>query len=359
MGDSEEGEETEQQNPRESAGEVNEESTGNNGSQPSDNKLDGYRESPHKWDYTPGDTAAIVVNGFLEGYDLYFIALIKFEPEQHEESLEEIVTLASPNSTSLDSIDLEQPPDQLREELLDTRIEAKSTSTGMDDHVVYDKLRQYITSYGHLEDISEYLRMESVEASEAYLEEQFKEEVFGGTDLDLDVRVLKWTSRKARPSGSEAESESSMDVQETFGLEKASDNPLLTVTPKIRPFLGSEFGTLQPGDLFEVRVVGESAMQLSEEYMDESASKENPYSRALEAKLVALEQGTTPQELKFLVDMGDDIYGVGSVTRDARVLSNEQLIRASEPPIFYGLRILLVICSVLFFGTLIMFVFIL
>lgn len=306
-----------------------------------------------KWDFSTGNDAVIIARGFPSNYDLNYIVWIRVDPDPDVEEVQDIVSLASGDESLIEEINLEQPPKKLRETLKDTRIELQLDGSGIDNQVVQDKYRKLFMDHQFTNELFDGFRDDDVDTVVERLKKAGRDKVFPGSEINQDVEIMRWDPDSSEPSTPDSNVEEADNLKE---LARKSDGStrMLTVSPKIRPFLGTELGKLQPGDVFEVRVIGESAMRLRSEFIDTSSSDDKPYSKPLEARLISLEQGEVPQEIRYLVELADDVYGIGSTARDARVFYNEQLVRANEPPLLYSLRIVLFACSIFLLIALVM-----
>lgn len=351
--DDSEGEKTDTRTAEEASGG---ESVGSRGTQAGDNDTadrdsTSIRRPNLDWEYEEGRDAAVVTRGYPDNYDLNYVVLLRLSPDPDEESLDEIVSVATSNESLIEDIELEQPPGDLYRELKDTRIELQLDGSGIDNQVVQDKFRQLFLKTGFTSKLFDLLRDDEVENATSMLARELGENVFPGSQVNQEVRLFRWVSA--------TETDIKQDYDQDEDLESLASNTdgssqMLTIAPKIRPFLGVEIGRLQPGDVFQIRVVGNSARRLRSEFIDTASTDDTPYSKPLEARLISMEQGEVPQEIRFLVELAEDVYGIGEAPRDARVLHNEQLVRANEPPIFYTLRIILFACSIFLFATLIL-----
>lgn len=307
--------------------------------------------SPYDWSFEEDEEAVIVTRGFPEAYDLNYVVLVRLDPSPADDHDVDMVCLASDNQSLIENINLNKPSGQLNQLLKDKRIELQLDGSGIDNQVIQDKFRSLFLDRQFTSDLSEHLRQDDVPAARELLIKRVGEDVFPGSGVEQECVITRWIPSSEQPT----EEGSSEDVgfRETVD-EKPGDSRMLTVSPKIRPFLGTKIGTLQPGDVFEVRVVGESAGRLRSEFLDNNSTDDKPYSKPLEARLISLEQGDVPQEIKYLVELADGVYGIGTSARDARVYSNEQLVRSKQPSVFYTLRVVLFACSLLLFATLIL-----
>lgn len=225
--------------------------------------------------------------------------------------------------------------------------------------MIRDKFRKLFLRGEFTSPLFEFIRENRTHELRDFVKKQIQERVFPGTHVEQEVHLFPWVEGTFAEEEPEPEIDGSGNSSQSFPDKTGDGSRILTIAPRIRPFLGTTIGNLSPGDVFEVRVVGDSAQRLRPEFLDGAASEDEPFSKPLEARLIALEQGDVPQEIRFLVELAEDVHGVGIAARDARVLHNEQLVRARQPTLLYGLKITLFVCSVVLLLTLfLMFVFV-
>jgi hypothetical protein len=305
------------------------------------------------WSAQEDEDAVVVMRGYPDQYDLNYLALLRLDPWPGSEEVVDMVCLASSNREFIEEIDVDQPAEALYQQLKDRRIELQLDGSGVDNQVIRDKYRSLFLDAQFATDLYDCLRENDLDEAKELLRSGAREALFPGSDVEQHIDIARWTS--AQPPSTDSDSE---DLED-FSVDGDGDSRMLSVSPKVRPFLGTEIGSLRPGDVFEVRVIGESATRLRTEFLDTNASDDNPYSRPLEARLISLEQGNVPQEIRFLVELADGVYGIGHAARDARVYHNEQLVRSNQPPVFYTLRIILFVASLVLLSSLILLFFVL
>jgi len=285
-------------------------------------------ESSTEWSTDSDADLALIVRGTPENYDLKFLILLRIDPERTADPLLDFVPIGSKETEKIENIDLDQPPDELRTTIIDRRARFDKVGSALDSDLVRQKFDGFFKSLIADEGFLDNLKKGTVSEIRERLREDIRREVFPGSETELEVRRVQWKL----PRGSEDETgeDESGEGQEEYA-EDGSPRKDLSVAPCVNPLRGRSIGRLRPGDILKVRVVGSSVNRLRDDYVEEQSSREEYYSRPLRAKLIELSEGATPQEIDFLVRLGEGVYGKGSVTRDTRVLSNEQLVEGVGP----------------------------
>lgn len=274
----------------------------------------------------------VVVRGSPSGYNLHFVLLIRLQPGNESEILREIFPLGTKNWNVIEQIDISNPPSELKFAFREARQRMRDHSSSLDNELIRQKFKNLFTSVLRGDELVRRIQNDSREDVHEFLKRRIQEECFPGTNTRLEVKLHKWDEE----SVSEADSSNSQESSEnslSSPIEDFEDNTnkrILTVNPRVKAIRGREIGRLRPGDIFEVRVVGESVTLLKSNYREEDSTNDKEgsrYSKPIRAKLISLEEGETPQDIEFLVRLGDGVYGRGVVTRDTRVLSNESLVK--------------------------------
>jgi hypothetical protein len=305
----------------------------------------------------PTDEVAMIVRGTPHGYDLTFLLLIRIDNSDSTARVDEMIPLGVEDESIIESIDFNAPPSALRRQLVTTRSERNKEGSLLDSELVRQKFEKLFNSVLRADKIIDRLRETPLSDVVASLEDTIREECFPGTQTDLEVRVVEWDRGEATRETKDTKQESNASESGEEDTSKASSSRrMLLVSPCVNALRGRKIGRLRPGAVFKVRVVGSSAKHLQSEYLDDNATTNRPFSRPLQGKLIQLKEGDTPQDVSFVVRLGQDIYGRGTVAKDTRVLANEQLVEGVNPLTsstgrYFILGLILLVCIVL--GTLI------
>lgn len=272
--------------------------------------------------YRGGDKVRVVVRGFAESYDQYFV--VAFQVSFHEErvEIEDLSALAGSERSLLERVDAEESYPKVTQEIT-TSVSRLSDSKRKDSKNFRNKFERIIRQPEQLEGLMEPLREDGEEDFEETLHDFLLGEMFPGTELRIGVRVLSvgetdyGETNGDRPSGNVETPETI--VEDTDPEQSDSSPPMLDLRPEYDAFDGVSLESLRPGDKFDVRVVGDSLHDLQNKYLDGEDPGDADESKILNAELKEVRNAPSKSVKTFVVRLANDARGTFSADPSARV----------------------------------------
>lgn len=272
-------------------------------------------EPESEWEYEPGRKTAILLAGEAPDYERKFVILAEVILADGSASIEEINGITDENGRFTEGIDLNQPPYDVKGELLETISDAPPTEL-KDTKNFINKCQQTLNHRETLSDLGDLLHDDDLEGLKSFLWDQFKDEIFPGSELDLTIKIGSNLSPKITD-----EPERNVDTDSDSEVEEAEEDsgPLfLDVVPEVNPSSGVPLRELGEDKEIEVRVVGDSVNELRDQFRSSEDSGE-PKSKPLYAKLMEVESTGNGAETEFLVKITNEVYGRGTVDPNTMV----------------------------------------
>lgn len=285
----------------------------------------------------------------VDDYQRTVVCLIRFDPTADRQPFENILISArdQQNNGALERFDLEAPPRKQLEAMHDLRIEGNQ----QDSTLAASRIRDFFLAGTHRQKLREVVRTGLDEDLHTFVEEELLTDCYPGTTLEAEVN-LDEIPPESRAEVLE-ESESSDEDSGTLPPHDPALPDTMEIVPNIKPTRGVRFCQLEPGDYLEVRVVGSGVEFLNEKYVEDERGGKQRTSIPINAQLIELSMGSIPQEVEFTVHLGEGIVGKGVTSREARVLTNQDLIDVEKSPVLLSLQILLITATVLLILSLI------
>lgn len=269
------------------------------------------------WEYEPGHRTAICLAGEATGYDRQFVLFAEVVLADESISIDDLNGITDESGRFTGRIDLEQPPYDVKEKLIETISGAPPTEL-KDSKNFVNKCQQILNQRETLSDLGELLYDEDLEGVKSFLLDKFQSEIFPGSELDLTIKIgsnlTPETTDEPGPDG-----ESVPDAEEEQIDEEETGPMFLDVIPEVNPSHGVPLHELSEGTEIEVRVVGDSVSELREQFRCDDETSHEPKSKPLYSKLIDLESSGNSSESRFVVKITNDVYGSGNVDANTMV----------------------------------------
>lgn len=273
--------------------------------------------------YEDGNRARVVVRGEAESYDQYFLVAFQVVFQDDRVALEDVSSLSGSEMSILERVDAEGSYADLIRDMTDT-INSLSDSRKKDSQNFRSKFERVVREPEKLENLTEPLRDGRLEDFHRTLHEFLLSEIFPGTELRTGSRVLSEqestsssenTSAESDPDGTDVES-----LVEDSETAKEDDSPkTLELRPEYDPMDGVSLRELEPGDRFDVRVVGNSLYDLRDQYIEGDDPREATQSKIINAKLLNVDDAPLKSVRTFVVELSEDARGQFAVDPSAKV----------------------------------------
>ncbi|MFB6344769.1 MAG: hypothetical protein ABEK50_03220 [bacterium] len=299
------------------------------------------------WAYETGRPAAIVLAGEAAEYDRHFLLFCIVNPARDTATLDQIEGLAEEEKRLTERIDLNQHPNDVHNQILKASSNATATQQ-KDSKNFINKCRQTINQQETLSTLGEALSKGETEVVEDLFTDLFRNEIFPGSDLDLNTKI----GSNMDGDTIEEDPEQTAETDEEPEEETQDDNEplILDIIPEVNPSTGVPLKELKPGTEIEIRVVGDSVDELRDQFQVNDESEEGRRkSKPLYTKLLQVDSSEGEDQAEFLTKITHEVYGKGEVDENTLV----QLRREEDMPTHILLRrkilnILLILVAFLF-----------
>ncbi|MFB6356818.1 MAG: hypothetical protein ABEJ65_09915 [bacterium] len=250
------------------------------------------------WVYSPGTRLGIFFRGDPDSYEVSFCGWISVQLQETREEIKVLDVVAREESEPLYNIDPREEGIEVRSAYLDMSSKLDDESTVKDSRSIREKLNKITCSGIFFSELCEELRQSNSVKFSEQLSDRLKEALFPGSPVDLEIYLY--------------------DIQEDTEQSEAEskDDSFIEVIPHIKATGGTYLRNVREGELFLVRIVGETVKKIKDEFVE--SKKGRPRSIPIPAKLMSMEPAD-PSTVNFMVKLSKKQVGRGQSAGDTKV----------------------------------------
>lgn len=277
--------------------------------------------------YTPDEPSRIFIRGYADSYDEWFLVVVDAEPAPEKPELLKLYAFSAQDPERFTGLDFDGS-EQFEERLLDLR-ESLDQTERKDSKNLENKLTGLLSQTNNLNNLLTPLSEQRNDDFRQEIRDFLIDEVFPGSQLNLDVRVVsieksEESSEPVPPEDEKDEEDDQIDEEEKKEDEEDEEEEdedslkLFKISPELDPIDGFALSDLRVGDAFDVRVIGESVRDLRDKYVDGDA-EDAERSRIFNATLVRVQDVSLEGVKKYIVQLNEEIYGECTLDPETRV----------------------------------------
>ena len=273
----------------------------------------------------------LLVFGEEPNRSVHFGLCLGIEPEAERKLVS--TAAGAPEASYFTNADAEDP-NEARRILIDVKQVMRESDRGFYVHQIETALEKFWEKHG-----SELCRKLLEDGSEAELEEFFIDRFLDRSLLSLSVSLVEFdaidfgTHQESSPEPEEGSDESNTTDRQSSGRSPYPVRPVIDVRE------GEPVEALQPGTKISVKLAGDVAQQVGERVKGDPLAELPP----LPAEVLSVDDESSSEYRTVIVQLQDDIYGVGKVTPGSQIETVQPPEPAGSPRDEESLRVLVVL----------------